>query len=155
MKLYTYFASSAAWRVRNALSLKGLDCEWEFVDLTKGEQKSAAYALVNPQQLVPSFVDSDGTKVPDSNTIIAYFKDRRLTARGAWKLASAALLPGALLVCAGIVLYGLGVADLLRRSRHRLSPSSPGIMTSRIRRSMRASAIWRRASRASLAVVTR
>lgn len=46
--------------------------------------------------------------------IIAYFKDRRLTPRGAWKLASAALLPGALLVCVGIVLYGLGVADLLR-----------------------------------------
>ena len=46
--------------------------------------------------------------------IIAYFKDRRLTAQGAWKLAAAALLPGALLVCVGIVLYGLGVADLLR-----------------------------------------
>jgi len=46
--------------------------------------------------------------------VIAYFKDRRLTARGAWKLASAALLPGGLLVCAGIVLYGLGIADLLR-----------------------------------------
>ena len=46
--------------------------------------------------------------------VIAYFKDRRLSARGAWKLASAALLPGALLVCVGIVLYGVGVADLLR-----------------------------------------
>ena len=46
--------------------------------------------------------------------VIAYFKDRRLTARGAWKLAAAALLPGALLVCVGILLYGLGIADLLR-----------------------------------------
>ena len=46
--------------------------------------------------------------------VIAYFKDRRLGAHGAWKLASAALLPGALLVCGGIVLYGLGIADLLR-----------------------------------------
>ena len=46
--------------------------------------------------------------------VIAYFKDRRITAPGAWKLASAALLPGALLVCVGIVLYGLGIADLLR-----------------------------------------
>jgi hypothetical protein len=46
--------------------------------------------------------------------VIAYFKDRRLTARGAWKLAAAALLPGALLVCGGIILYGLGIADLLR-----------------------------------------
>jgi hypothetical protein len=46
--------------------------------------------------------------------VIAYFKDRQLAARGAWKLAAASLLPGALLVCAGIVLYGLGIADLLR-----------------------------------------
>jgi hypothetical protein len=46
--------------------------------------------------------------------VIAYFKDRRLTARSAWKLAAAALLPGALLVCGGIIIYGLGIADLLR-----------------------------------------
>jgi hypothetical protein len=46
--------------------------------------------------------------------VIAYFKDRRLSARAAWKLAAASLLPGALLVCGGILLYGLGIADLLR-----------------------------------------
>ncbi len=46
--------------------------------------------------------------------LLAYFKDRQLSAFGAWKLAAAALLPGALLVALGLVLYGLGVADLLR-----------------------------------------
>ena len=45
--------------------------------------------------------------------LVAYFKDRRITAAGAWKLAGAALLPGALLVCLGLVLYGLGIVDLL------------------------------------------
>jgi len=45
--------------------------------------------------------------------LIAYFKDRQLTALGAWKLTGAALMPGALLVVLGIVLYGLGIADLL------------------------------------------
>jgi hypothetical protein len=46
--------------------------------------------------------------------LYAFFKDRQLTLAGSWKLAAAALLPGALLVTAGLVLYGLGVIDLLR-----------------------------------------
>ena len=46
--------------------------------------------------------------------IYAFFKDRQLTLRGSWKLASAALLPGALLMAAGIVLYGLGLIDLVQ-----------------------------------------
>ena len=44
----------------------------------------------------------------------AFFKDRQLTVLGSWRLASAALLPGALLTAAGIVLYGLGLIDLLQ-----------------------------------------
>jgi hypothetical protein len=46
--------------------------------------------------------------------LYAFFKDRQLTVPGSWKLASAALLPGALLATAGIVLYGLGGIDLLQ-----------------------------------------
>ena len=46
--------------------------------------------------------------------LIAYFKDRQLSGIGAWKLAGAALLPGALLIAAGIVLYGLGIVNLLQ-----------------------------------------
>jgi hypothetical protein len=46
--------------------------------------------------------------------IYAFYKDRQITLVGSWKLAAAALLPGALLAAAGIVLYGLGVIDLDR-----------------------------------------
>jgi hypothetical protein len=45
--------------------------------------------------------------------LYAFFKDRQLTLAGSWKLAAAALLPGALLVAVGIVLYGLGLMDLI------------------------------------------
>jgi hypothetical protein len=46
--------------------------------------------------------------------IYAFFKDRQLTLTGSWKIAAAALLPGALLTGAAIVLYGLGMIDLIR-----------------------------------------
>jgi len=46
--------------------------------------------------------------------LYAFFKDRRLTLVGAWKLSAAALLPPALLAAVAIVLYGLGVIDLVR-----------------------------------------
>jgi hypothetical protein len=45
---------------------------------------------------------------------IAFFKDRAVTWRGAWRLSAAALLPGALIVTAGIILYGFGAVDLFR-----------------------------------------
>jgi hypothetical protein len=46
--------------------------------------------------------------------LIAFFGDRTVTARGAWKLSGAALLPGALVVALSIILYGFGAVDLLR-----------------------------------------
>jgi maleylpyruvate isomerase len=76
MRLYTYFQSSGAYRVRIALALKGIRAEMEFVDLTKGEQKSAAYAAVNPQGLVPSFVDDDGNVLTQSLAIIEYLEEK-------------------------------------------------------------------------------
>ena len=46
--------------------------------------------------------------------LIAFFADRQLTLGGSWRLASAALMPGSLLATLGVVLYGLGVLDLIR-----------------------------------------
>ncbi len=57
MKLYSYFRSSAAYRVRIALALKGLDYEYASIQIAKGKQFEPEYAAVNPQHLVPVLED--------------------------------------------------------------------------------------------------
>jgi maleylacetoacetate isomerase len=79
MKLYTFHASSGAYRVRIALNLKNLNVEMAFVDLTKGQHKDAAYAKVNPQQLVPSFITDDGKTLTQSLAIIEYLEEKHPT----------------------------------------------------------------------------
>ena len=59
MILYGYWRSSAAYRVRIALNLKGLAVEDEFVHLQKFHQRDDAYLALNPQGLVPILVDGD------------------------------------------------------------------------------------------------
>ena len=59
MKLYTYFRSSAAYRVRIALNLKGLDREDAYIHLREGVQRSADYLNLNPQGLLPTLVDGE------------------------------------------------------------------------------------------------
>ncbi|MFZ6849815.1 maleylacetoacetate isomerase [Undibacterium sp. RuRC25W] len=80
MKLYSYFRSSASYRVRIALNLKGLDYEQTAIHLVKngGEQLSEAYKTLNPEALVPALSDaSDGeTKVlTQSMAIIEYLDE--------------------------------------------------------------------------------
>jgi maleylacetoacetate isomerase len=77
MQLYTYYRSSAAYRVRIALALKGLQAEPRFVHLRKGEQRSSDYLKINPQGLVPTLVDDDGTVVGQSLAIIEYLEETR------------------------------------------------------------------------------
>ena len=55
MILYEYFRSSAAFRVRIALNLKGLQAERRYIHLANGEQRTADYRAVNPQALVPYY----------------------------------------------------------------------------------------------------
>jgi maleylacetoacetate isomerase len=77
MQLYGYFRSSAAYRVRIALNLKGLEYITTPVHLTRGggEQHSAAYGAVNPEHLVPTLRDGD-TLISQSLAILEYLEER-------------------------------------------------------------------------------
>ena len=78
MKLYTAFRSSAAFRVRIALNLKGLAYDPAFVHLGRGEHRKPEYAAVNPQALVPTF-EADGVRLVQSLAIIEYLEETQPT----------------------------------------------------------------------------
>jgi len=75
MRLYSYFRSSAAYRVRIALALKGLAYEYAPVHLAKGEQRADGYRALNAQALVPTLVN-DGRAFTQSLAIIEYLDER-------------------------------------------------------------------------------
>ena len=75
MKLYNYFRSSASFRVRIALELKGLSYEYLPVHLVKGEHTQPAYAQVSPSMLVPTLVTDDGEALGQSMAIIEYLDE--------------------------------------------------------------------------------
>jgi maleylacetoacetate isomerase/maleylpyruvate isomerase len=72
--LYTFFRSSTSYRLRIALSLKGLDWEQRYVSLPKMEHREPAYLEVNPQGLVPALVE-DGHVLAQSLAIIEYLDE--------------------------------------------------------------------------------
>lgn len=74
MRLYSYWRSSAAYRVRIALHLKGLAFETVAVDLRTAAQHDAAYGTVNPQHLVPTLEDGD-LILGQSLAIIEYLEE--------------------------------------------------------------------------------
>jgi len=77
VKLYTYFRSSAAYRVRIALNLKGIATEQVFIHLTKdgGRQHSPEYRAINPQRRVPILVLDSGEVLMQSPAIIDYLDE--------------------------------------------------------------------------------
>lgn len=79
MLLYGYFRSSAAYRVRIALNLKGLSYDQTFVHLAKLEQLSDSFAAINPQKLLPVLVTDDGSQMTQSLAIIEYLEETHPT----------------------------------------------------------------------------
>lgn len=90
MKLYDYYRSTAAYRVRIALNLKGLTYEQVPVNLLDGEQRSAEFGDINPQRLVPVLATKAGM-LSQSLAIIEYLdevqSERPLLPKDAWQRA--------------------------------------------------------------------
>ena len=79
MKLHGYFRSSASYRVRIALNLKGLSADHLPHHLRKGEQRDPAYLAINPQGLVPTLEDDAGTVLTQSLAIIEWLDEAHPT----------------------------------------------------------------------------
>lgn len=75
MELFNYFRSSASYRVRIALALKGLDYDYRSVHLQKNEQLGEVYASVSAARLVPMFRDGEHL-VTQSLAIIEYLEEK-------------------------------------------------------------------------------
>ncbi|MCA0243276.1 MAG: maleylacetoacetate isomerase [Proteobacteria bacterium] len=74
MELFNYFRSSASYRVRIALALKGLDYDYRALQLTRNEHLQEPYAAVSATRLVPTLVD-DGQVLTQSLAIIEYLDE--------------------------------------------------------------------------------
>lgn len=75
MRLHGYWRSSAAWRVRIALALKGVEAEQVPVHLVKGGQLDPAFRALNPQGLIP-VLEVDGAALTQSLAIIEWLEER-------------------------------------------------------------------------------
>ena len=75
MKLYNYFRSSASFRVRIALQLKGLAYDYVPVHLAKGEQKTPEFGAVTAEHLVPVLELADGRRLTQSMAIVEYLDE--------------------------------------------------------------------------------
>lgn len=75
MRLHGYWRSSAAWRVRIALHLKGIAVEHVFRHLRREEQREAGYLRLNPQGLVPTLELDDGTALTQSLAILEWLDE--------------------------------------------------------------------------------
>lgn len=77
MKLYGYFRSGAAWRVRIGLHLKGVEFETIPIDLRANAQRAPEWLARNPQGLVPALELDDGTLLTQSLAILEWLDETR------------------------------------------------------------------------------
>ena len=75
MKLYNYFRSSASFRVRIALALKGLPYDYAAVHIAKGDHKRPPYVEISADTLVPMLELDDGQRLSQSMAIIEYLEE--------------------------------------------------------------------------------
>ncbi len=76
LKLYGYFRSSASYRVRIALNLKGLDYEFTSIHLRKGDQFGKEYVKLNPQEQVPTLITEQGETLVQSPAILEWLDEQ-------------------------------------------------------------------------------
>jgi maleylacetoacetate isomerase len=98
--LYDYYRSSAAYRVRIALNLKGVDYESRQVNLAGGDQKSGEYHELNPQGFVP-MLEIDGQRLTQSLAIITYLD---------FRFSNQPLLPASVAARAHVLALSLTIA---------------------------------------------
>jgi maleylpyruvate isomerase len=75
MIVHGYFRSSAAYRLRIAMNLKGLGYDFRSIHLRKGDQTSDGYLALNPQGLVPALETGDGAVLTQSLAIIEWLDE--------------------------------------------------------------------------------
>ncbi|MCH2547964.1 MAG: maleylacetoacetate isomerase [Alphaproteobacteria bacterium] len=76
MELFTYYRSSASYRVRIALNMKGLEAQHIAVNLLDSEQRSESYGMLNPQKLIPALMTDDSQLLTQSLAILEYLEER-------------------------------------------------------------------------------
>src|SRR5258708_12867727 len=76
MKLFTYWRSQAAFRVRIAMALKGLAMEKVSLDLLAGDQFASDYQKLNPEGVVPTLIDGEGQPLVQSLAILEYLDEK-------------------------------------------------------------------------------
>jgi maleylpyruvate isomerase len=101
MRLHGYFRSTASWRVRIALNLKGASAEHVFHHLRQGAQQSPEYVRLNPQGLVPTLETDDHHVITQSLAICEWLDET---------LPRPPLLPGNPLERANIRAFALAIA---------------------------------------------
>jgi maleylpyruvate isomerase len=99
--LHGYYRSTAAWRVRIALNLKGVTAQRRFHHLRHGEQRAPDYLRLNPQGLVPALETDDGAVLTQSLAICEWLEETH---------PEAPLLPGDALQRARIRAFALAIA---------------------------------------------